>query len=157
MSAQTPMDLEFRFERFFLGPTRGHGTFFDRFGRERRHFTVEMLGRWDGAVFVLEEEFLFDDGKRRRREWRIVPLADGRYEATAEDVVGTAQGRIEGTVARWRYRLKLPVGKRVWTLDFRDWLMLKTPRLVLNIAEARKWGIRVGQMAVLFERPTDQP
>ena len=35
MSAPTPMGLEFRFEKFFLGPTRGHGTFFDRFGRER--------------------------------------------------------------------------------------------------------------------------
>lgn len=151
------MNPNFRFERFFLGPVRGHGTFFDRFGRERRHFTVDTLGRWDGAVFVLEEEFLFDDGKRRRREWRIVPLADGRYEATAADVVGTAQGRIEGAIARWRYRLELPVGTRVWTLDFRDWLMLKTPRLVLNVAEARKWGIRVGQMVALFERTTDQP
>ena len=71
--------------------------------------------------------------------------------------MGIARGRIVGAVARWRYRLKLPVGTRVWTLDFRDWLMLKTPRLVLNVAEARKWSIRVGQMAVLFERPTDQP
>lgn len=142
----------FRFEEFFLGPTRAWGIFEDRFGNLRREMVIDMNGWWDDAVFVLDEDFDFADGERMRRRWRATPLPNGRYIALSDDIVGEALGEAAGNALRWRYRLPLMVGGRKWLTDFDDWMFLQRDGVAVNRATARWKGLRIGSVSMFVRR-----
>src|SRR4051812_19462803 len=79
----------FAMEKYFLGHVRGYGLVEDRWRNVRRQFVVDMHGAWQGNEFLLHEDFVYDDGEKQVREWRIRKLDDAHYEATAADVEGT--------------------------------------------------------------------
>jgi len=104
-SAERPvLDLA----KYFNGKVIAHGIFQDRSGQVVRRFTVDMDGRWDGNQGVLDEHFTYSDGKKERRVWRLTQHADGRYTGTADDVVGTANGRAVGNAFQWAYITDCP-------------------------------------------------
>ena len=88
---------------YFNGPLTAHGLFTDRAGKVKRRFTVKLVGRWQGDVGTLEEDFLYSDGKTERRVWTLTALGDGRWRGTAADVVGEAAGEARGNALRWAY------------------------------------------------------
>lgn len=145
-------------ERYFLGTTRAFGLFHDRFGHLRRQFTVEIEGRIEDGVLVLDERFLYDDGETDRRVWRIRRLDDHTYEGTADDVIGTARGRAFGNAMNWSYRVDLPVGEATWRVTFDDWMFLMSDGVLLNRAEVSKFGIRLGEVTLAFvKEPATTP
>jgi hypothetical protein len=143
---------ELRIEEFFAGRTRAHGLVEDRFGRVRRRFVVEIEGREDGDVFVLEESFRFDDGEVSSRTWRVRRTGPHSYEGTAADVVGAASGEVSGNTLRWAYRLRLPIGGREVIVGFDDRMYLGADGTMLNIARMLKWGVTIGRVTIAFNR-----
>jgi hypothetical protein len=143
-----PLDIT----EFLAGRTRAHGVFEDRFGRPRRSFTVTMNGHWQGDVFVLDEDFLYDDGARERRTWRIRRSGSGQFVATAPDCVGEAHGT--SAPGRWhmRYEFMLRLRKRMVPVVFDDQVYAVTDRLALNRATLSKFGVRLGQVLIVYER-----
>jgi hypothetical protein len=148
--AQEQPTLDLR--QYFNGPLVAHGMYTDRQGRIQRRFTVQMHGRWQGEQGVLEEDFLYSDGKKERRVWRIEHLGNGRYRGLADDVVGQAEGQAAGNVLRWRYTLALPVEGRVWHVQFDDWMVLMNDRVMLNRAQMSKWGLHLGEVTLSFDK-----
>jgi hypothetical protein len=144
-----PLDLR----RYFSGPLQAHGIFMDRSGRVVRRFTVAMVGRWDGDQGVLEEDFVYSDGKTERRVWRLTRTAEGRYTGRADDVVGQAEGEAAGNALRWRYTLALPVDGRIIEVQFDDWMFLVDEQVMLNRAVMSKFGIRLGEVLLSFRKP----
>ena len=138
--------------QYFNGPVTAHGVFTDRQGKVVRRFTVKMACRWQGAEGVLEEDFLYSDGSRQRRVWRLTEHADGRVTGHADDVVGQAQGQVAGNAFQWRYTMALPVDGQVWNVDFDDWMFLVDERTLLNKAVMSKWGIRLGEVTLSFSK-----
>ena len=67
----------FELTTFLDGRTKAWGMFEDRFGRLRRRFEVDMHGRWQEGVFLLDERFVYDDGRVEQRTWLVKPLSDG--------------------------------------------------------------------------------
>ncbi|MDX1593984.1 MAG: DUF3833 domain-containing protein [Gammaproteobacteria bacterium] len=139
-------------EEYFAGPVRAWGIVQDRSGKVRRRFTVDMHGAWEGDTFVLDEEFVFADGERMNRTWRIRRIDAHHYEGTAGDIVGVARGRAEGMALHWRYTLELEVGDREVEVDFDDWLFAHEDGVVINRATMRKFGFRVGELTVFFRK-----
>ncbi|KNZ33361.1 MAG: lipoprotein [Methylibium sp. NZG] len=135
---------------YFNGDLVAHGIFTDRGGKVQRRFTVTMTGTWTGNDGVLDENFVYSDGKKERRVWRLKKLPDGRYTGTADDVVGTAQGQVAGNALQWKYTLRLPVGDKVYDVQFDDWMYLMDDRVMLNKAEMSKFGIRLGEVTLSF-------
>ena len=150
MTMQEPPTFEL--ERYFAGRTRAWGMVQDRFGRLRRRFTVEMEGRWDGKVLQLEESFHYDDGTASHRTWYVRRTGPSRYEGEAADVVGKAVGVSDGSTLTWRYRLRLPIGRRAWTIRFHDVMFLQDREVMINRAEMRKFGLRLGDLTIMFHR-----
>ena len=74
-------------EEYFAGPVRAWGLVQDRSGKVRRRFTADMHGAWEGDIFVLNEDFEFDDGEQMTRTWRIRRIDEHHYEGTADDIV----------------------------------------------------------------------
>lgn len=142
----------FALERYFDGLVDAHGMVQDRSGRVIRRFVVTLEGRWQGDEGVLDEQFVYDDGERQKRIWRIRRLGDGRYSGAADDVVGTADGNAAGNALNWRYTMALPVDGRVWHIDFDDWMYLIDERVLLNRAVMSKFGIRVGEITLSFTK-----
>jgi hypothetical protein len=144
-------------EEYFLGKTRAHGIFQDRSGRLRRQFTVDIDGRMEGGEMVLTEDFVYADGERSQRIWRIRRLDEHRYEGRAADVVGTATGIAYGQALNWRYDLDLTVGEDVYRVHFDDWMFLQDDGVLLNRAEMRKFGFRLGEVTIVFQRADGVP
>ncbi|MGA0609374.1 DUF3833 domain-containing protein [Caldimonas sp. KR1-144] len=143
----------FDLRSYFDGRVLAHGLVSDRSGKVLRRFTVTMDARWEGDVGTLDEQFVFSDGERQRRVWRLVRGPDGRFSGTADDVVGQAEGAQSGAAFRWRYTLRVPVDGRTWEIDFDDWMFAVDERTVLNRAAMSKWGVRVGEVTLAFTKP----
>lgn len=137
---------------YFNGPLTAHGIFTDRSGKVVRRFTVKMTGTWSGDQGVLEEDFVYSDGKRERRVWRLTDLGGGRYSGRADDVVGEAAGVAAGNALNWRYTLALNVDGRTIEVQFDDWMYLMDERVMLNKAEMSKFGIRLGEVTLAFTK-----
>lgn len=137
---------------YFNGRLIAHGMFQDRSGQVLRRFVVEMTGTWQGNQGVLDERFTYSDGKTERRVWHLIDEGNGRYRGRADDVVGEARGEARGNALHWRYTLRLPVDGRVYEVQFDDWMYRIDERVVLNRAEMRKFGIRLGEVTLSFTK-----
>ena len=135
---------------YFNGPIEAHGIFTDRSGKVVRRFTVQMTGSWNGKEGVLDERFTYSDGKIERRVWRLTDEGGGRWIGRADDVVGTAQGRVAGNALNWRYTLRLPVDGKEYDVQFDDWMFLVDERVMLNRATMSKFGITLGEVTLAF-------
>lgn len=139
-------------EEYFSGRVYAWGIFEDRFGNLRREFLVEIDARMEDNTLVLDEYFLYSDGEKDRRIWRIDALGNGRYEGRADDIVGAAQGEVRGNALNWRYKMDLKVGDGAWRVTFDDWMYLQPGGVLMNRASVRKWGVELGQVTLSFIR-----
>lgn len=137
---------------YFNGRLIAHGIFQNRSGQVVRRFVVEINGQWEGNQGVLDEWFTYSDGSTERRIWRLTKHADGRYTGTADDVAGQAQGQTVGNAFFWTYVLNLPVGNRIIAARFDDWMYLIDERVMLNRATMSKFGIRLGEVTLVFTK-----
>ena len=138
---------------YFNGPMTAHGLFTDRAGKVQRRFVVQLLGRWQGDVGTLEEDFSYSDGKTERRVWTITALGNGRYKGTAADVIGEAAGEARGNALRWSYTLRLPVDGTTYDVQFDDWMYLMDGKVMLNKARMSKFGFHLGDVTLSFYKP----
>ncbi len=139
-------------EGYFEGKTYAWGVFEDRFGTLRRQFQVTIDGRMDAGELVLDEHFVYADGERDRRIWRIRKTSENAYQGSAPDVIGVAQGTTAGNALNWRYQMALPVGGRSWRVTFDDWMWLQPGGVLINRAVVSKWGVRLGTVTLFFTK-----
>lgn len=137
---------------YFNGIVDATGIFTDRSGRVVKRFKVVMDCQWQGDEGVLDEAFVYSDGTKQRRIWRLKALPNGRYEGRADDVVGVAEGEVKGNAFRWQYTMALPVDGTVWHVQFDDWMYLMDDQVMLNKAVMQKWGVRLGEVTLSFQR-----
>lgn len=137
---------------YFEGKTVASGVFEGRGGHPKRRFTVELTGRAEGSTLVLQERFLFDDGERQDRTWTLV-RGDGQvFTGHCEDSVSKAQGSFEQGRAYLSSELRLKVGSRLVSMQFEDVFYDAGEGSVLNRSTVSKWGIRLGQVLILFRK-----
>jgi hypothetical protein len=143
-------------EDYFEGRTKAWGIFEDRFGNLRRQFEVDIVGTWDGETLTLEEDFVYADGEIDRRVWTIEKTGPNDYRGEAADVIGTASGTTAGNAFNWQYTLALEIDGRTWHVDFDDWMFLRPGGVVINKAEVTKWGFKVGEATIFFQKLGDE-
>ena len=148
-ASQSPkLDLQ----QYLNGKLLAHGIVTDRSGKVLQRFTVDITGTWVGDTGTLDERFSYADGRKETRVWTLKRGTDGRYIGTAADVLGEAQGRAAGNALNWRYTLLLPVDGRTWEVQFDDWMFLVDKQVMLNRAVMSKFGIRLGEVLLSFQR-----
>lgn len=145
---QPPLVLE----QYFLGQTRAWGMFQDRSGELKRSFVVDINGRMVNGELVMTEDFVYNDGEKSQRIWRIKRLDDHHYEGRADDVIGIAKGVVHGRALNWSYTLALPVGERTYHVQFDDWMYLQPDGVLLNRARMSKFGVELGQVTLSFRK-----
>lgn len=138
--------------QYFNGPLEASGMFQNRKGEVVKRFHVKMVGSWSNHVGRLEEDFTYSDGTTQRRVWMITKLDDNTYTGTADDVIGIAQGVAYGNALNWHYTLELPVDKKIYHVQFDDWMFLMDDKIMLNRAVMSKWGFTIGEVTLSFTK-----
>ena len=142
-------------ETYFTQRLEAYGVFVDRFGAMRRQFEVTVIGTAAADGFILDEQFLYDDGQIETRRWQVSKLGEGRYQGRCEDVVGVADGIHKDNMLRWRYRFRLDMFGRKVTVAFDDVMVVHAGGVMVNRATVSKWGVRLGEVLLTF-RPSAQ-
>lgn len=148
----TASNTPFTIERDLAGQTVARGACRSITGANRG-FTAQLNGAWNGDTLTLVEDFVFDDGERDRKTWRLRRVSPGHYVGTREDVVGEAIGVQDGNVFRLEYDVILPSenggGRKV---HFRDVMALDANGDVINNATIGWFGLRVASVSLVIER-----
>jgi len=139
--------------QYFNGEIDAFGVVTDRSGRVTRRFQVHMACSWENGKGLLDETFHYSDGQTQHRLWRFTDQGEGRFIGEADDVVGQALGQASGNAFNLRYTLAVPIDGQVWNLNFDDWMFRVDTHSVINKATMSKFGIRLGEVTVAFQRP----
>jgi len=137
---------------YFEGRTLASGVFEGRDGTPRRRFEVELTGTVQGSLLLLEEHFLFDDGERQQRTWRLLRGSGQDFTGHCDDSIGEARGSFECGRATLDSTLRLKVRNRSIPMTFKDVFYDTGAGTVLNRSTVSKWGIRLGQVLILFRK-----
>ena len=140
---------------FFEGNTFAYGIFEDRFGNLKRQFRVNISGTIDDETLTLDEDFLYDDGEKDKRIWKIKKITKKDkiiYEGKAEDIEGTATGSISGNTLNWSYDIYLNIKGSNIKVHFNDWIYKQSENLAINRAYVSKFGINIGSVTLVFLR-----
>ncbi|SHH79014.1 DUF3833 family protein [Cognatishimia maritima] len=138
--------MTFDLRQHLSGSIKSEGVIFGPTGRLVSRFVADMEGEWDGNRGQLREAFRFASGATEQRCWSITLRDDGRYTATAGDIIGQAGGVIEGTSVKSLYRLKLGADAGNHIVSVEDWMYLSESGVILNRSKFRKFGIKVGEL-----------
>ena len=139
-------------EKFFDGQLSAHGIVKDRGGQVIRYFNASIKAYWADGIGTLDESFVFDDGERQTRVWKLKPEADGSYVATAGDVIGEGKMKVAGNSLFLDYLLRIPYGDGTIDLRIDDRMYLVSDKVLLNESIMTKWGFRVGQITLVIEK-----
>ncbi|HBH61963.1 MAG TPA: DUF3833 domain-containing protein [Nitrospiraceae bacterium] len=139
-------------EEFFNGPMTAHGVVKDWKGRVIRYFNADIKGSWNGEVITLDEDFIFDDGEKQKRVWKIMKQPDGTYRGTAGDVVGEAIGKISGNSMFLKYVLAVPYKNDTINITIDDRMYLVDPGILINESKMTKFGFTVGHILLVIKK-----
>lgn len=139
-------------KEYFNGPIKAWGIIQDWRGRVVRQFDVTMVGKWENDTGILQEYFSFYDGQTQERTWTIKKLEDQKYEGTASDIIGKAQGVVNGNSAQWSYIMDLEMDDKTYRVHFDDWMWLMNDGVLVNRSYIKKFGITVAELTIFMKK-----
>lgn len=139
---------------FLSGNLTGWGIFQDRSGEVSHRFRIDMQAEWDGARCRFVEDFHFTDGRHQRREWKLVEGPAGHFTALANDSAEAGEGSVHGNTLHWRYVINTQTEYGTLPLTYDYWMFKIDRDTLMNRADVSVYGIRVGEVSVLFRRQT---
>ena len=137
---------------FFAGELTASGIVQDYSGTVTRKFTVTMEASWEGDEGVINEWFIYDDGEKQTRIWKITDLGNGKYQGTANDILGIAEGEARGSALRWAYDMNLVVDDSEYEVHFDDWMFLVDENTIINKSDIIKFGITVAEVTLVIQK-----
>lgn len=146
--AQPPLDIF----SWFAGDSVAYGMVQDHSNKQTRRFTAKIRGDVVGDTLTLHEDFVYDDGEKQTRVWHIRKRADGTYQGTAGDIIGTATGQSAGNAFNWKYVMDVTSGGSTYRLTFDDWIYQQDAQHLFNVTSLKKFGVEVARVTIFFEK-----
>lgn len=140
----------FKINEYFNGEVSAFGVLQDWKGRVTRTFTVKMEGSWQGNEGILKEWFVFDNGEKSERTWKVKLLDENNFVASANDSKGDAKGEQYGNTMRMQYVLNIPYKGKLMPIALDDWMYLVDEKNLINISQMKKFGLPVGKISIGF-------
>jgi len=140
-------------EKFFSGRTQSTGVVESRRGKPRERVATETKGTWEGDTLHIQQELVFGDTRRSHRTWAIRRIDAHRYEATANDIIGTARGTASGDTFHWKFTLATKPGNPLFNVVMSQWMYLQPDRrTMINHTTISKAGIVIAQVTEQFRK-----
>lgn len=143
---------EFDLKEYFNGSIKAWGIVQNWRGRVVSRFDIKMIGKWEGGVGTLTEDFAYYNQHQQHRVWTITEHKDGRYSGTAPDIIGIAKGRSNGCAMQWNYVMDLEVSGRKYRIKFDDWMWLMNDGVLINRSYLKKFGITVAELTIFMQK-----
>lgn len=143
---------ELDIQQYFSGKVVGWGMVQDYTDNVTRRFCVEIDGQWQGENGLLEEVFYFADGEVSYRNWQLKKLKQGKYQGSAEDVVGEAFGQQIGFAFQWQYNLLVPIDGETLQFSLDDWMYQIDEHRVFNRTKMKKFGVTLAEITLFFDK-----
>ncbi len=136
---------------FFIGHVRSWGVLEDRSGQPTSIVTTECSGVADGPDGLrMTQRLVVGHEPPVTREWRMRRVAQDRFEATANDMVGTAVGGASGNAFHWQWTLALSPGNALKNVTMDQWWYLQPDGSLLNRTTIRKLGVIAAEVTEHF-------
>lgn len=124
----------------------------DRSGEVTRRFKADFTAKRSGDSVAVHERAVYVDGEIEVRDWIFTRTGEHRFTGKSADLVGEAIGTTYGHALNWKYIFKVQSEGKTWELDFDDSMYRIDDSVVLNRVIMRKFGVRVGELTVAFQR-----
>lgn len=135
---------------FFTGHATSWGVIENRSGAPSDIVTTDCVGEADGPDGLRMVQHVTNAEGTTRREWHMRRLGGGRFEATANDMVGTATGEARGRVFHWTWTLATRPGASWRDVAFEQWMYLMDDGAMVNRTQVTKFGILLAQVTEQF-------
>jgi hypothetical protein len=127
--------------RFFTGHVRSWGVLENRSGQPTGVVTTDCMGEGDGDTLDMTQRLSIGQDAPVTRIWRMRRAGPNRFEATANDMVGTAIGEAAGRAFHWTWTLSTSPGNRLKDVSMDQWWYLLDDGSLLNRTTVRKVGV----------------
>lgn len=137
--------------RFFGGTIQSWGVLENRSGEPTSVVTTDGIGQAEGpdGVHFLQHLHVGSDAPTIR-DWHMRRVGPGRFEATANDMVGTAHGEASGRAFHWTWTLALHPGNALTNVTMDQWWYLLDDGAMLNRTIITKLGVVVAEVTEHF-------
>lgn len=126
------------FKKFFSGDIEGFAITQDQNGKISGTQTVKINGKWDENKGVIQQNFIYADGKKDSRTWLITFNDNGTFDAVGHDVSSPAKGKQIGNAAQMIYSLLLSENGVKREVKFEDKMYLVDDKSMIVISDFKK-------------------
>ena len=139
---------------FFAGHTHSWGVIETRSGDPTQRVITDSLGETDGPDRLrMVQHLSFQDGTTQQRDWVLWRQGPGRFDATANDMVGTARGEAEGRMFHWQWVLARSPGSPMSNVTMQQWMYRMDDGSVTIRTTVSKFGVIVAEVTEQFTHP----
>ena len=139
--------------RFYTGHTSSWGVEEDRSGAPEGVITTDCFGETEGSDGLhMVQHLTMPDGTKQTRDWHMRRVGAQRYEATANDMVGTASGEAQGRNFHWTWTLATQPGNALYNVTLEQWMYLMDDGAMVNRTTVRKFGVILAEVTEQFDR-----
>jgi Protein of unknown function (DUF3833) len=141
---------------FFNGHTRSWGVIESRSGAPTERIITDSHGERDEAGRLrLVQHLSFQDGTTQERDWVLWRSGPDRFDATANDMVGTARGEANGRIFHWQWVLSRSPGNASMNVSIKQWMYHMEDGSVTIRTTISKLGFIVAEVTEQFTHPAE--
>ena len=137
---------------FWAGHTSSWGVVENRDGAPTAIITTTTDATPEGVDGLHMVQHVVHDGGDTVRDWHVRRVGPGQFEATANDVVGTARGSTSGRTLHWTWTLATRPGHTLYDVTMDQWMYLADDGTLLNRTVITKLGVRLAEVSEQFVR-----
>jgi hypothetical protein len=139
---------------FFAGHTHSWGVIENRSGAPSEWVTTDCRGEKQGTDHLtMVQHLTFQDGTTQQRDWTLWRSGSNTFEATANDMVGTAEGDANGNVFHWQWVLARHPGDALMNVTMNQWMYRLGDGSVMIRTTISKLGIILAEVSEQFTHP----
>ena len=136
---------------FFTGHTVSWGVLENRGGAPTAIVTTDCVGTPDGADGLrMVQHLTVGDEPPTTRVWHMRRAGPHTFTATANDMVGTAEGEARGRVFHWTWVLATKPGQGWRNVVFEQWMYAEEGGAMVNRTVVRKLGVTLAEVTEQF-------
>lgn len=124
----------------------------NRAGAPTSVVTTDCTGQAAGDTLDMIQVLHIGQDLPQTRTWHMRRTSPGRFEATANDMVGTATGEASGRTFHWQWTLALQPGNALKNVTMEQWWYLQEDGSMLNRTIVSKLGVIAAEVTEHFKR-----
>jgi len=141
---------------FFAGHTHSWGVIENRSGAPREWVVTDSHGEQDGPEKLrMVQHLSFQDGTTQERDWTLWRSGPDAFDATANDMVGSAKGEADGSTFHWQWVWARSPGNSVMDMTMTQWMYRLADGSVMIRTTVSKFGVIVAEVTEQFTHPVE--